>query len=337
MPIERDRRLTTIEETIRRPFLFQANFGAPPNWALDIFTLPHNAIRAECVELYNILESIQARTDNVNLSELEEFSLWWSVFDVFLIEYFDFEADVLFSWVFPNTRDTLPDESVSQVVNHKGSGELFMKSSLLSLKEQLLESLMAINNTFELRRHVDSQDVFQTVLKDVNRFVPKLIDYFRLQERHLPSLVSHFYSPSAKETITRKYVTYIRKGEAPQMNIALLTRWMNKPVREKWVRENLRGISRMMYPRWDRKCNKEHAHIPFKFQRRLLRSVRNVAASRLRRRTEYGEEIEDISFGSLASPTGSFRSLSLAINPKSSTTPKSGRSREASRSRGRLR
>lgn len=336
MPMDRHRRHTTTEHSIHRPSLFQAKFGAPPNWALDIFTLPHNAIRAECVDLYNILESIQARTDNVSLSELEEFSVWWKVFDVFLIEYFDFEADVLFSWVFPNTKDAPRNGSVSQILAHKSSGEVFMKNSLLTTKERLLESLMGINNTFELRRHVDSQDVFQTVLKDVNQFVPKLIEYFRLQERHLPLMMSHFYSPSAKETITRKYINYIRNGEAPNMNIAILTRWMDKPVREKWIRENLRGISRIVYPRWERKCIRDHTNIPFNFHGRLLRSVRNVAASRLRRRTEYGEEIEDISYGSLASPTGSFRSLSLAINSKSSSTLKSGRSREAGRSRGKL-
>lgn len=329
--------LTTITETIRRPFMFQAKFGSPRNWALDIFTLPHNAVRAECVDLYNILESIQARSHRVEFLELEEFCTWWTAFEMFVIEYFDFEADVLFSWIFPKGRDRAPDIPVSELIPNKMNGDLVLESSLLARKEPLLESLRQINGTFELRRHVDSSDVFQTILEEVNDFVPKLMEYFHVEERHLPPVVSHFHSSTVGDTLAKKYVAYIKHGEAPHMNIAILTRWMDKTTREKWVRANVRGFSRFFYSRWEKRCNKEHAHIPFKFHRRLLRSVRNVAASRLRRRTEFGEEIEDISFGSLASQTGSFRSLSLAMASKASSTPKSRRSRDKSRPKGKLR
>lgn len=329
--------LTTITETMRRPFMFHAKFGSPSNWALDIFTLPHNAVRAECVDLYNILESIQARSNRVEFSELEEFYTWWTAFEIFVIEYFDFEADVLFSWIFSKLGEESEDIPRSGLTTTKLNSDLLLEGSLLARKEPLLESLRQINGTFELRRHVDACDVFHTILEDVNEFVPKLMEYFHLEERHLPPLVSHVHSPTAKDAITKKYVTYIKHGESPHMNIAILTRWMHKTTREKWVRSNVRGISRLFYARWEKRCNKEHGYIPFRFHRRLLRSVRNVAASRLRRRTEFGEEIEDMSFGSLASHTGSFKSLSLAVGSKGSSTPKSRRSKESARSKGKLR
>lgn len=277
--------------------------------------MPHNALRAECVDLYNILESIHARSNQVDIMEMEEFNAWWATFEIFLIEYFDFEADILFPWVFPSDPRQPPGSPlVPDVVAQKANAELVLRNSLLARKEALLDSVRQLNGTLELRRHVDTSDVFKTILEEVNVFVPRLMEYFHIEERHMPPIVSHFHSSSSKEFISKKYINYIKKGENPQMNIVLLTKWMEPSARERWVRMNLRGFSRWMHRRWEKRCNKAHCHIAFKFHRRLLRSVRSVAASRLRRRTEFGEEIDDISFGSFPSQNGSIRSLSLAMS-----------------------
>lgn len=313
--------------------MFQSKFGAPSTWALDVFTLPHNAIRAECVDLYNILESIHARSHLVTVTEIEEFTVWWTAFEIFVIEYFDFEADVLFPWAFPSNANEDDRNMSPEHLARKLHSELFLKNSLLSRKESLLDSIRQLNGTFELRRHVDIADVFQTILDEVNQFVPSLLEYFHMQERYLPAIVSQLYSEFSRDLVTRKYISYIKKGESPHMNLVLLTEWMDDNAREKWVRNNLKGYSRLMHKRWEKRCYKTHGDIAYKFHRRLLRTVRNVAASRLRRRTEFGEEIEDISFGSLPSHIGSIRSLSLAGGSRSPQRPTHASSRDLSTSR----
>lgn len=305
-------RPTSLPTTIRRPFMHFAKYGAPNSWSLDIFTLPHNAIRAECIDLYNILESIHARSQQVCVIELEEFYLWWAAFEIFIIEYFDFEADILYPYVFPIETPPDPDLPEPELITQKRYADNLIKNSLFSRKETLLDSIRQLNGTFELRRHVDTSDVFHTILEEVNDFVPKLLQYFHTQERHLPPMVARLRSPSSKDTLSRKYVQYVRRGESPHMNLILLSRWMDADTRDKWIRINVRGYWRLMHRRWERRSHREHAYIAFKFHRRLQRSVRSVAASRLRRRTEFGEEIDDISFGSFPSQGGSIRSLTLA-------------------------
>lgn len=334
----------SIPETIRRPILYFAKYGSPNTWATDVFTLPHNAIRAECIDLYNILESIHARGRQVCIVELEEFYMWWATFELFIIEYFDFEADILFPWVFsfppsPNVRITDDGELVSRVPKPKPSVDVLMRNSLLARKEVLLDGIRQLNGTFELRRHVDTTDVFETILEEVNHFVPKMLEYFHAQERHLPQLAAQLYSPSSKDVIARKYVQYIRRGESPQINLVLLTRWMDTEHRDKWVRAHVRGYGRLMYRRWERKCEKSHSLIAVRFHKRLQRSVRSVAASRLRRRTEFGEEIDDISFGSFPSHGGSIRSLSLAVGNRgfNKSRETNSRSSDTHRSKSKLR
>lgn len=308
--------LTTIADTLRRPAIQLTKFGTMHNWALDIFALPHNAVRAECVDLYNILESIHARSPQIVPMEMEEFNAWWIVFESFVIEYFDFEADELFRWVFPRNGNDRETGSIDIIGHHKGSTETNIKNCLLAKKEEILQTIRQLNGTFELRHHVDVSDSFQTILKTVNTLVPKLFDYFKAQERHLPAIVSHLHPPSCKEILTKKYLHYIKNGENPQINLILLSRWMDDDTRDRWIRSNVRVFNRIMYKRWERKCHRTHGHIAFKFQRRLIRSVKSVAASRLRRRTEFGEQIDDFSFGSLPSQGGSIRSLTLSVGQK---------------------
>lgn len=308
---------TSTIESVRRPIMYFAKFGSPSTWALDVFSLPHNAIRSECVDLYNILESIHARSHRVCVVELEEFFTWWSAFEAFIIEYFDFEADVLYPWVFPLSSPSplmgdgmagLPDAAA-----HKANVDAVLRNSLLSKKDGLLDSIRQLNGTFELRRHVDTTDVFQTIVEEVNAFVPKLLEYLHTQERHLPPIAAQMYSPSSREVLAKKYVQYIKRGESPQMNLILLSKWMDSDTKDKWVKNNVKGYWRLLYRRLEKRCFKMHGMIAAKFKKRLQRSVRSCAASRLRRRTEFGEEIDELSFGSAPSYGGSVRSLSLAV------------------------
>ena len=308
----------SVTETIRRPILYYAKFGS--NWSLDVFSLPHNAVRAECVDLYNILESIHARGHRVSALELEEFNQWWRVFEIFIIEYFDFEADILFPTVFSHSVTAGVED---KVLREKVNQDLLLRSSLLQRKDVLLDYVRQLNGTFELRRHVDISDVFQTVLDQVNLLVPNLLEYFHTEERHMSPILLRLRPQLSREGITKKYLHYIRRGENPQMNLVLLSKWMQPESREKWIRVNVRGYSRLMHKRWERRCDRAHGNIALKFKRRLLRSVKSVAASRLRRRTEFGEEIDDLSMGSFPSQGGSMRSLSLAT--RAASTPRNRR------------
>lgn len=275
----------------RRPAMFPAEYGRSNSWALDVFTLPHNAIRSECVDLFNILESMHVRSVEVSDKEMDELFSWWSVYESFVIEYFDFEADLLFPWVFVDgvANIPLPDWPVD-----KHGAQRKLQASLEERKESFLNLLSHINGTFELRLHVDTADIFPTLMNDVNHFVPQLLEYFQVQERYLPALINRLYKPSARDSFTRKYIAYIRRGEFPQMHLPMLSAWMDLAVRDRWVRENIRGLTRFRFPRWYKRYLVEHRQIPRQFSRRSYKALRDVAASQIRRRAEFGEEINEV-------------------------------------------
>lgn len=246
-------------------------FGSPSQWALDIFTLPHNAIRAEFMDLSSVLESVEVRLSCIRSYEIEELYFWWTVFEMFLVEYFDFEADILFPWVFQELRP--PDRTSTETGDciEGVRDEMGLKESLLESKESLLHSLRQLNGTFELRRHLDVTELFPMILKEMNVFIPMLTDYFNKEEELLPPIVFRSRNRSSRDRLTRTYVQYIKRGESPRMHLTLLTRWMDVEKRKKWVRANIGGLSRILHWRRDRVCYRRHMYIPDRFQRRLQR------------------------------------------------------------------
>lgn len=289
--------------SVKRPAIYYAKYGTGSSWAMDVFSLTHNAVRAECVDLYNILESIHARAHEVCLVELEEFYVWWGTFERFVMECFDYEADVLLPWVF----------CAPALGRSSGGGDAMfrLRQQLVLRKEDLLDCIRQLNGTFELRRHVDATDVFETILSEVNGFVPKLLEYYGVQEARLPQVVCEMYAMSARDTLMKRYVQYVKRGECAGVHVVLVCKWMDDGMRERWVRSYLRGYFRMMFWRLERRCYRSHGFIASRFHGRLQRNVRSVAASRLRRRTEFGEEADDISFSSFPSRGGSIRSLNI--------------------------
>lgn len=70
---------------------------------------------------------------------------------LFDIECFQFEVDVSRLLALPNAKDVSTNSSVPEFAKGKGNSVVAPRNSMVAMKEQLLESFLAINNTFELR------------------------------------------------------------------------------------------------------------------------------------------------------------------------------------------
>lgn len=70
--------------------------------------------------------------------------------------------------------------------------------------------------------------------------MPKLLEYLHIEERHLQTIAQELYEASARDILGEKYVAYIKRGESPQMNLVLLSWWMDSDMRDKWIRVNIK-------------------------------------------------------------------------------------------------
>ncbi|KAI0567255.1 hypothetical protein FGB62_3g227 [Gracilaria domingensis] len=283
--------------------LSAVKYGVNSSWVSDAYVLAHNAIKRQLLSLYEIVESIASRAHLLNEAELDQFAVWWQTFEAFVTEYFDFEADVLMNWANADAR------------------------VMAELKDSCLGQIRQLCGTFELRRYVDATDLFFTIVREVDAMVPKLLHYFSALHAHLSPLIRATHVPKDVVALTKLYVAYIKKGENPHVHLVLLTRWMDAATKEKWVRTYIRGLSRLLFRRWERHCVRSYVSIVTAFRKRAMREARKTAASRIRRRTEFGEDVDEISFGSIPSQAGSIRSLNLA---------KAKMRKNGSRSTGRL-
>mmetsp|Transcript_19267 Transcript_19267/g.77145 ORF Transcript_19267/g.77145 Transcript_19267/m.77145 type:complete len:110 (-) Transcript_19267:106-435(-) len=64
------------------------------NWALDIFCITHNAVRAEFQDLFAIVTSMAHRKESVSVKDIEEVFNWWPTFAQFLVEVLEMENTV---------------------------------------------------------------------------------------------------------------------------------------------------------------------------------------------------------------------------------------------------
>eukprot|EP00183_Erythrolobus_madagascarensis_P003031 CAMPEP_0185851632 /NCGR_PEP_ID=MMETSP1354-20130828/10711_1 /TAXON_ID=708628 /ORGANISM="Erythrolobus madagascarensis, Strain CCMP3276" /LENGTH=774 /DNA_ID=CAMNT_0028552661 /DNA_START=333 /DNA_END=2657 /DNA_ORIENTATION=+ len=75
-----------------------ASFGE--SWAVDVFSLPHNAIRRDLIDLYDMLESMYMRKRVLDVPlEIAMVFEWLRTFRSFLLRYFECEEQVLFPWI----------------------------------------------------------------------------------------------------------------------------------------------------------------------------------------------------------------------------------------------
>ncbi|KAK1861232.1 hypothetical protein I4F81_003816 [Pyropia yezoensis] len=185
---------------VRRPAIHPAEYGHPWSWAGDTLAAWHNGLRAELVDLFNIVESMTVRRSELGDRELDEAYAWWVLFRRFLGDYWAVEHLLLFPAV----------------------------------------------------------DIFPTLLDALDRFAPRLLELFALEERFLPPLIA-------------------------ALAVVLLTRWMgDTPAREAWLRANLRGPARgLRYGRWKREFDAGHRAIVRRFHRRMFRALKREAAVRV--------------------------------------------------------
>lgn len=274
----------TEPSQMRHPIIYFPDYGVMVNWALNVFTLPHNAVRAECAALVNLVDVVSANFDQLDDLDVDDVHSWWSTFQVFIVEHFNFEADVLFPCAFPttasfNTVVPLPEANI--VRGDLPPPDLALKKSLQVKRDAILSLVGHLNSSFAVRRTSDLLNVLSDIANDVGALVPRVIGYLETVEDTLPSLLQRLYAPAAEKVLLRRYIDHIRRGPAPNTNLVLLTSWMAADKGKELVRASMGGWLRWRFQRLERRCQRMHTGIPSRLSNKVKkRSFRSSMGER---------------------------------------------------------
>ncbi|CDF34678.1 unnamed protein product [Chondrus crispus] len=245
------------ETHIRVPVIAMAEYSGPVSrtkWYIDGFTLPHNAVRRECIDLYEILTSM-ARckgTGDITRDDINDIEDWWQTASSFFNCYFEMERTILFPWV--DAAGT-SDEEVQLAL-----------SKMRSLKDRLQEHLVKVDNVWNEKPLSSPEEMFALLYKAVDLFVPRLMNYFADQEVLLPTIVRGFYKLEDRTKMDKEMVNVFMGGpltrkskEEQHHNLILLIRWIGNPRQLRaWIGKNLNSNARAQYGNWYNQYQEHH-------------------------------------------------------------------------------
>lgn len=244
---------------IRVPLIAMAEFSEPMNkekWYIDVFTLPHNAVRRECIDLYDMLSAL-ARCSSANdfcETDLQLLERWWVVANNLFRCYFEVERRVLFPWV---------DSAGAQ----EWEVQLALKK-MRSLKDKLETQLGKVDRVWNEKTFKTVGETYALFYKTVDDFVPRLMNYFVDQEILLPAIVKEFYKKENRSEVDKQLVAAFlappteSHDENVRHNLVLLVRWITKSKQLRaWLGKNLSNSARSMYPTWYQSYEEQHLAI----------------------------------------------------------------------------
>lgn len=254
------------ESHIRVPVLVMAEYSGPVSknkWFIDAFTLPHNAFRRECIDMYDILMALaRCRADaDVTRDDMKDFYAWWVIAERFFKCYFDMEREVLFPWV--------------DVAGSKDWELQMALNKMRAMKDGLQEQLEDVNRAWKDINVSPPGTVFANVYRAVDAFCPRAMNYFSDQELLLPQIVRGFYKIEDRLVMDKDMLAAFmgeplsrKTKDLPHHNLILLVRWIANPRQLRaWIAKNLNSSGRSAYVKWHASYETEHS--------RLVKSFRN--------------------------------------------------------------
>lgn len=194
----------------RPPTLFLVEYGR--SWELDVFVFPHNAIRAELIDLYDILEGIARLGLNLQLIHIHRLAMWWQVFERFLSDYFRFEDKVLLPWVYGE------GDRVAAVHN--------FRLAMARRRNRVNELALEVTNVFSLFNCRPGGEILPLLFRSIRELLPRLLSYLCKEERYLPRVLASHHERDEKPVMERNMVTFFQNTDDPSTSIHLLTRWI---------------------------------------------------------------------------------------------------------------
>ncbi|GAB0498005.1 hypothetical protein MMPV_009344 [Pyropia vietnamensis] len=268
-----------LDVAVRAPVLIPAPYSGPAsksNWHVNFLTMPHNALRREMSDLYELLLAMVDFGAGLRKADFRDLRTWWHVFSRFLHDWLDIERRLLFPWV-----------------NATGVHDWELQSTLRELRatkeflDMKLEELAIYLDGFE---SLPPTEMFSLLYKSVDALAPRLMGYFNTQERVFPAAIRATYVADDAVRLEKEMVDALLNGSSGGSaaasaskasssgsgadSLCALSRGVTDPKHLKvWVQRNLSATSRLSYNKWVKHFNETHRGVVRNFRERVPKAT----------------------------------------------------------------
>jgi hypothetical protein len=242
----------------RIPVLCMSDYGIG-EFASDLWTLHHNAIKRELFDLYEIIGVIRLRYLSLSFGDFYNLRVWWRLFGVFLIQYLTIEV-------------TLLDPLIKTVVGVDGRGESLRRkvTPLVEMREWVLCKFEEISGYMEEFETLPRGRALSLICRTIDALGFKLLTLFHQQERTLPSMVESYHDETIKKVTELKVIEFLRTSDFFPEAIVHQTRWMEAgKVRDQWLTNHLRWSEKANVARFYRRYEMNHGKFVLAFRGKL--------------------------------------------------------------------
>lgn len=231
MPERRSARLSSALLDYKRPDgLNLVPLGT--TWAVDLFVRPHNGVRRELIDLYNIVDSLQRRVQDLRSQDLKLFFVWWKVFAAFLKVTFDLMDTVLVPWALDGSA--APD-GLSDSVRTAGRESL----------DSMLQAFKVIHDQLPRRPPDES---LAKIIKGLVHVHP-LFDFIEAVETVMPEVADGKHDEKQGRRMEKMAAQHYAKHgdkDLKSVHLQILARGMTQEMQSAWKRR-IPAIIRILY------------------------------------------------------------------------------------------
>lgn len=201
-------------------------------WAVDLFVRPHNGVRRELIDLYNIVDSLQRQVQDLRSQDLKLFFVWWKVFADYLEVTFELTETVLVPWA----------------LNGSAAPEGLSDSTRAAGRESLGLMLQAFKVILEQLPRRPPDESLAKIIKGLVHIHP-LFDYIEAVESVLPEVADSNHDEKQGRRMEKKVAQYyVKHGsqDLKSVQLQILARGMTEEVHSAWKRR-IPAMPRILY------------------------------------------------------------------------------------------
>lgn len=228
------------------PMLCSSDYGRRWSWASDPFVLKNNAMRRELFDLVQCTDAIRVIAARLTILHMKQLQHWWTGFVRFSQLFFELDVKVLLPAVRPSVSSQDRDAAKALRALSTTRDWLLMKQEEITAYLDGLTSLpLAV--------------VLRLLFKCFQELSPRYLEYFMIQERHLPPLLLRRHEPKDKVALETQMLNTARAHARSGESVVFLLSWMNdKRLLNAWIAARLTWRQRLAYNGWVEAFRRNH-------------------------------------------------------------------------------
>lgn len=189
-------------------------------WALDVFARLHNGIRRELIDMYNMIDSMQRRIQELRTPDLIFFFNWWDLFSSYIEVSFEAHDKLLIPWIVK--KSALPD-SLNENVR-------------ANMKQTIHSMLKSFDMSYSQLPRRPPDETMAKIIKGLVHMHP-IIEYLEKFENDIPGIIESNYRQKDVKVMERKIAAFLHKTgdlDFKHMHLCVAARGMTEEALSAW-------------------------------------------------------------------------------------------------------